>query len=281
MKAARTTDDPYVVEAVLRALDILDVFDGSRELSLNEISQRTGLNKSRCFRLLHTLASRKYVERVGKDEGEGGYRLGSQPFERAAGARRDVREIAHPYLVRLRDQFNETVNLGLIHSGEILYVDLVESQRPFRMSAMVGSRMPVESTAMGKAILACLTKEAVRGLLAGHSVRRALPAELEQVRQRGHAIDNEENERGVACIGTAIHDGEGAPVAAISMSGPVHRILAREREIANALRVVCRQICGQLGGPASLPAKVRMERGLQELPQKDSINLYRRGGRTA
>jgi DNA-binding IclR family transcriptional regulator len=245
MKTARTTEDPYVVEAVLRALDILDIFDGSRELSLNEISKRTGLNKSRCFRLLHTLASRKYVERCADGQK---YRLGPWAFERAVGTRRDVREIAHPYLIRLRDEFNETVNLGLIHGREILYVDLVESQRPFRMSAMVGSRMPIESTAMGKSMLAHLSKDAVRELLTGRNIRRALLTELEQVRLSGHAIDNEDNEPGVACVGAAILDASGVPVAAISMSGPMHRILVREREIAKALQAVCLRISEQVGG---------------------------------
>lgn len=246
MKKPRTTDDPYMVEAVLRALDILDVFDGSRELTLNEVSQRTGMNKSRCFRMLHTLASRKYVERTREGQA---YRLGSWPFDRAVGSRRDLRETAHPWLVRLRDEFNETVNLGVIHNGEILYVDLVESQRPFRMSAMVGSRMAVENTAMGKAILSRMTKEAARELLAGRTVRRALQAELEEARQRGHALDKEENEPGVACIGASILNADGAPIAALSMSGPVRRILVQEREIAKALQAVSRKISEQMGFP--------------------------------
>ncbi len=244
MKVARTTSDPYVVEAVLRALDILEIFDGSRELGLNEISQRTGLNKSRCFRLLHTLASRKYVERTGEGQG---YRLGSWPFDRAVGSRRDIREIAHPLLVQLRDQFNETVNLGMIHNGEVLYIDLVESQRPFRMAAMVGSRMQFGSTAMGKAMLAKMPKAAAQELLAGHSTPRGLQAKLELVRQRGYAIDNEENEPGVACIGAAIQDADGMPVAAASMSGPVHRILVREAEIAKALQRLCQRVSEQMG----------------------------------
>lgn len=251
MKLSRTTSDPYVVEAVLRALDVLEVFDGSRELSLNEISERTGLNKSRCFRLLHTLVSRKYVERTGEGPG---YRLGSWPFERAIGSRRDVRETAHPHLVRLRDEYNETVNLGVIHNNEIVYVDLVESQRPFRMAAMVGSRMPLESTAMGKSILSHMTKDAIQELLGRQSLRRSLQTELDLVRQRGHAIDKEENEPGVACIGVSILDADGCPTAAVSISGSVHRILVREQEIAGSLQKVCRRVSEQMGYIAAEPA---------------------------
>lgn len=257
MKVARTVEDTYVVEAVLRALDILEVFDGSRELSLSQISLQTGLNKSRCFRLLHTLASRKYVERTGDGQG---YRLGSWPFDKAIGARRDVRETAHPYLVQLRNEFNETVNLGVIHGGEILYIDLVESQRPFRMSAMVGSRMPIASTAMGKAILAHMAKDAGQELLGTHAGRRVLQTELKQVQQRGYAVDNEENEPGVACIGASMQDADGFPIAAISMSGPVHRIFVREQEIAKALQKICQRVSEQMGFTAVRTTRARVSR---------------------
>lgn len=267
MKIARTVDDTYVVEAVLRALDILEIFEGSRELSLSEISQRTGLNKSRCFRLLHTLASRKYIEKTGDGQG---YRLGSWPFDRAIGARRDVREIAHPYLVQLRNEFNETVNLGVIHSGEVLYVDLVESQRPFRMSAMVGSRMPIASTAMGKAILAHMAKEAGQELLGTHAGRRVLQAELKLVQQQGYAVDNEENEPGVACIGTSMQDADGFPIAAISMSGPVHRISVREQEIAKALQKVCRHVSEQMGFAVASTTNARASRSAKS-PSRTAV----------
>ncbi len=257
MKVPRTNNDPYAVEAVLGALDILDVFDGSRELSLNEISQRTGLNKSRCFRLLHTLASRKYVERTGDGQG---YRLNSWRLEKAVGSRRDVRETAHPYLVQLRDQFNETVNLGLVHNGDILYIDLVESQRPFRMSAMVGSRMPIESTAMGKAILARMKVEAAQDLLAVNPIPREFQIELERVRKKGYAVDNEVNEPGVACIGASILDADGLPLAAVSMSGPVHRIFVLEPEIAKALQKTCQRISNQMGFSGARTTSARASR---------------------
>lgn len=243
VKVGRNRRPAYMVEAVLRALDILEAFEGSHELGLNEISRRTSLNKSRCFRLLHTLASRKYVERTAEGQR---YRLSSRFINQSDHARHDTREIAHPYLVSLRDKFNETVNLGLIHDGEILYIDLVESQRPFRMSAMIGSRMPIASTAMGKAMLAALSKQAAADLLGCQSIPRHLEVELIGVRQNGYAIDNAENEPGVACIGTCILDVNGEPAAAISISGPVHRILVREQELAKALRSACKRVTEHL-----------------------------------
>src|SRR3989449_5191675 len=137
MKLPRTTDHQYVVEAVAKALDLLEAFRDSEELSLNEISRRVGLNKSRSFRLLHTLAERGYVEKIADG---GRYRLGVKLFERAAHLGRDLRRIAQPFMRQLHEQFNETVNLGVIHDGEVLYIDILESSQAFRMAARAGSR---------------------------------------------------------------------------------------------------------------------------------------------
>jgi IclR family transcriptional regulator, KDG regulon repressor len=250
MKVARTTSGKYVVEAVIKALDVLEVFNGSEGLNLNQISQRVGLNRSRTFRLLHTLAERGYVER---NEDGTSYRLGMKLFERAANVRRDMKDVARPVMESLRERFNEMVNLSVLEDGHVLYLEIVESSRPFRMSATVGCRMPAHHTSMGKAILA--TKVTIdpacfnSGLLAQESRQRLqkLRKELEMVQQRGYAIDNEENEPGVACIGAPILDANGQPVAAMSISGPVHRVLANEKKIADALLAGCATVSKGIG----------------------------------
>src|SRR5437879_12147939 len=94
MKLARLTEGKYLVESVARALDVLETFRDSEELSLSEISRRVGLNKSRSFRLLHTLAERGYVEKIADG---GRYRLGVKLFERAAHRGRELRRIAQPF----------------------------------------------------------------------------------------------------------------------------------------------------------------------------------------
>src|SRR5207237_3706129 len=99
---------------------------------------------------LQTLCERGYVER-GTDGHR--YRLGIKLFEHASSLRRDVKQVAQPYMRKLQLRFNETVNLAVLHSGEVLYIDLLESSRPFRMSAMVGSRMPISNTSLGKELV--------------------------------------------------------------------------------------------------------------------------------
>jgi len=246
MKVPRTTSGKYVVEAVFKAIDVLEAFQGSEGLSLNQISQRVGLNRSRTFRLLHTLADRGYVER--NEEGTS-YRLGIKLFERAANVRRDVKDVARPMMLELRQRFNEMVNLSVFEDGYVLYLEIVESSRPFRMSATVGCRMPAHHTSMGKAILAGVPACFESGLLAKESRQRLqrLRKELETVQERGYAVDDEENEPGVACIGAPILDAHGLPAAAMSVSGPVQRVLGNEKKIAEALVAACATVSKGLG----------------------------------
>lgn len=250
MKVARTTSGKYIVEAVAKALDILETFSGADGFTLNEISQRVGLNKSRTFRLLYTLAERGYVERNADGSR---YKLGVKLFERAANVRRDIKDIVRPFMLELHERFNEMTNLSVLDNGHVLYLDIVESSRPFRMSATVGCRMPVSQTLMGKAMLSALLADdpaSPYSVLLAKLPRQRLQMvrrELELVRQRGYAIDNQENEPGVACIGAAVLDATGRPVAAMSVSGPVHRILANEKKIAASLIAACEGASESLG----------------------------------
>ncbi len=251
MKLRRTTTGKYSIEAVSKALDILEVFRDSEELSLNEICRRMALNKSRTFRLLYTLAERGYIDRCADNLR---YQLGTKLFERGAHVRRDIRQLAQPVMRALHERFNETVNLGVLDGADVLYIDILEASRPFRMTATVGCRMIAPLTAMGKAMLAGLAGEPAAAPGHGPASKRksgtgrSLKHELELVRRRGYAIDNEENERGVACIGAAILNATSLPVAAISVSGPAHRILGEEKKnIAEAVAAAGRRISGSLG----------------------------------
>jgi DNA-binding IclR family transcriptional regulator len=250
MKLARTTTGKYNVEAVTKALDLLDAFSGGEELTLQELCDRAAMNKTRAFRLLHTLAERGYVERCAESLR---YQLGARLCERAAHARGDIKRLAHPFMRRLHEHFNETVNLGVLYNDEVLYIDILETSRPFRMMARIGCRMPAHLTAMGKAMLAHLWSSEVEGsrndLMAKlqPAARQGLQLDLERARRCGFAFDNEENERGVACIGAAILDASDRPLAAMSISGPSHRIVSGKNNIVPAVVDACRSISRDLG----------------------------------
>jgi len=260
MKIARTTSGRYVVEAVAKAFEVLESFNGSEELTLSEVSKRVRLNKSRTFRLLYTMAERGYVER---NEDGSRYRLGMKLFERAANVRRDVKDVARDSMLELNQKFNESVNLAVLEGERVVYLDIVESSRPFRTAATVGGRMPIHLTAVGKAILAFLPLEeanpALRKVLAAMTPQQGLAfqRELDQVRRRGYATDDEENEPGVGCIGAPVFDSSGVPVAAISVSGSAHRILTHSKLIAESVLSTCEGVSRSLGftGLPRIPAQ--------------------------
>jgi IclR family acetate operon transcriptional repressor len=249
-----------VVEAVAKALDVLDVFENSGGLSLNEISRRIGCNKSRTFRLLYTLVERGYVQRSADGTN---YRLGTKLVERAANVHRNLKDIARGFMLQVQEEFNETVNLSVLDdTGNVLYVDIVESSRPFRMTATVGCRLPAHLTSMGKAILASMSVDDPdspdSAILKKLTPRpsRTLGKELARIRQRGYAIDNEESDPGVACIGVPIFDASGRPVAAMSVSGSMHRILTGEKKIAEVLLMAAKRVSVQLGSEDSITRQV-------------------------
>jgi len=229
---------PYQVQVLDRALAILDLlsFEGP-DLSLGEVSDKLELHKSTVHRLIMVLERHKLIERNSLN---GRYRLGLKLFELGTRAvsQLDLRERARPVLERLVLETSETVHLGILDDTEVLYLDKVEPARSVRMSSSVGRRNPAYCTAMGKSILAYLTEAKVEAIVRKHGLKAMtantitslleLKAELAGIRERGYAVDNEEIEEGVRCVGCVVRDFSGGPVAAISVSAPAFRI-SREK----------------------------------------------------
>lgn len=257
MKLQRTIQGKYIVEAVAKAFAVLESFQGSEEVTLGEVSRRVGLNKSRTFRLLFTMAERGYIER---SEDGSRYRLGMKCFERAFNVHRGLKEIARTAMLELNEKFNEAVNLAVLQDGLVVYIDIVEASRPFHTLATVGCRMPSYCTSLGKAMIAFLAPqraEAVTGKFPSElspQQLRSLQRELDQIRRRGYAVDDEDNEPGVGCIGAPIFDAAGVPVAAISISGSAYRILTHSKVISEAVVSRCESVSRGLGFSGVYPS---------------------------
>ncbi len=225
--------DTYIVKPVHKALQVLLCLgEDHRPQTLTEVCYKVRIPKTTVFRYLQTLCEDGFVSH---DSATDTYRLGLRLFElgQLAGEQLRVRDVAWPYLQSLRDQFNETVNLGMLDGTEIVYIDMAESRHSLRMQARLGSRDPVYSTALGKAILAFTPRE--RWPL--HIPERFEPrtpqtqvspgmlyTELLNSRQRGYALDNGENEEGTLCIGAPIFDHSGQVLYALSLSAPASRM---------------------------------------------------------
>ena len=225
-------------------------------MTLTEICHLVRLPKTTVFRYLYTLRECGFVAYEPETDL---YRLGLRVFELAQSVdeQLQVRQVALPYMHELRDQFNETVNLGVIDNKEVAYIEMMESRHSLRMQARLGSRDPVYSTALGKAILAFMSENEWSNHLPAEFTPRtstthisfnALKQDLMQIRSRGFSLDLQENEEGAQCVGAPIFDHLGRARAAISVSAPVSRLDdVMQQQITEALLEATAAISHHLG----------------------------------
>lgn len=199
--------------------------DGAEELSLAELSRRTGIPKPTAFRLLRELAQWGAVERRPT-----GIRLGMRLFElgQLVPRQRELREAAAPFLADLFDATQETVHLAVPEGVEVVYVQKIEARRGPTVSSRVGGRMPAYCTGVGKVLLAFGPPERFADVVAAGLVRRTprtivgpglLRAELDRVRERGVAFEYEESAVGTACVAAPVFGADGRAIAAVSITG--------------------------------------------------------------
>jgi IclR family KDG regulon transcriptional repressor len=216
------------VNSVDRALVILEYLGTqTKEVGVRELGQAIGLSKSSVHRILQTLRARGFV-RWNPDNAR--YSLGMKAFEVGCGILRsmEAHAIAKPYLEQLANSLGETVFLGVLDDAEVVLIDKIDVRRSVHMQADIGSRRPVHTTALGKALLANLDRAEADRIIAARPLARltkntftdpeALRAELERIRRQGYAEDNEETEDGLYCVGAALFNYSGKPVAAVSVS---------------------------------------------------------------
>jgi IclR family KDG regulon transcriptional repressor len=222
------------IGSVQRAIDILNLFDHQiPELGTTEIARALGLHKSTTASLVSTLAANGFLNQNPETRK---YRLGLRLVERAFAMldQVEIRQIAYPCLQGLRDQWNETVNLAILDSADVVYIERMLGTKALGMRSEVGRRAPAHSTALGKALLSCFPIADVKAFVAAHGLPVATPktitdpdkfyGELDQVREQGYAVDDEENEIGGRCIAVSIFDHTGKAIAAVSISAPTARL---------------------------------------------------------
>lgn len=234
------------VQSVERALDLLEALAAAEgEVSITSLATRTTLHVSTVHRLLATLLRRGYV-RQNPDTSR--YYCGPKLATLAEGRSpySELRLRARPALASLVSETRETANLTVLDETSALYVETVPSPQIVRLFTSVGNKVPLHATGSGKAILAWLPavrRESLlerlelrahtpRTIVDGAALRRA----LDEIRERGFSIDDEEYNDGVRCVAVPVGP-LGAPLAAISVSGPASRLSrARLLELAPLLK---------------------------------------------
>ncbi|HMI53522.1 MAG TPA: IclR family transcriptional regulator [Candidatus Saccharimonadales bacterium] len=255
---SKTNKSPYRVQVLDRALAALEVLQARpQECSLVELCTALKLHKSTVHRLMMVLEQHRLVD---KNPETGRYRLGLKLFEfgsKAIGAL-DLKRHSRPHLNKLLQEINETVHFCILDDGQVFYVEKVEPERSVRMACTVGSRAPAYCTAVGKAMLAELSDAEVKLIVRRWGLQRVtkntittaadLKAELSAVRNRGYAVDNEEKEEGLRCVGAAVRGHSGKLIAAISVSGPAFRVTKeRIEEIGQAVMREASLLSEELG----------------------------------
>lgn len=220
------------IQVIDRAASLLDAIASHHEpASLKILSAETTLHTSTAFRILSALVETGYVDK----DAQGLYRLGHKLAQLAAHIDHgiDIRSIAIAIMDRLRDTTGDTINLTVREGDEVVYVERSTVKRMMRVEQVIGSRAPLHVTAVGKLMLAELgdtfIKEYARrsGLKAytRHTITNPLQL-IEHVHQsanRGYALDDEEAELGVGCIGVLLRDRSGQVVGGLSVSAPIER----------------------------------------------------------
>ena len=245
------------IQSVQRALTILRCFtkeDG--ELGVIYLSKQLGLHKSTVSRLLSTLEREGFVEKNPETEKS---RLGLQLVTLAGIALEqiDLREVAAPYLGKLAELTQETVNIVVLSGNECMNVDGAASPRPIRYVGRIGRRTPCHCTAAGKVLLAYLPPETRRQILSNPLARftkktvvdfDTLTEDLADICQQGYAITHEEHQQDLSAVAAPVFDHTQQVIAAVTVSGPTYRIGPGEIEaLVEPVLDIAHQISAGLG----------------------------------
>ncbi len=229
-----------------RTLRILEALAADGELGLTELASRVGIHKSTLYRFMCTLRDLGYARRDPDTER---FSLKLKIFEIGSSvyARLDLVKLAAPCLERLSSATQETVHLAILDDGQLVYLSKIESKRSLRVSmqSRVGLTAPAYCTGVGKVLLAWADTRFLEGYLRRCEFvrytentiadRLRLAAELQTIRNRGWAVDDEEHETGVRCVAAPVRDKAGAVVAALSIAGPTVRLGPDRLEHARTL----------------------------------------------
>lgn len=241
------------IQVIDRAAALLDAIARYPEpVSLKILSAETGLHASTAHRILASLIDNRFVERDAMSR----YRLGIRLLQLGVRLHSsiDLRSVALPVMEALRDKLGESVNLTIREGDVVVYIEKATPNRMMHVQQVVGSRAPLHVTAVGKLMLGAAGEEAIRG----YAQRTNLPSytrntistlprlisECNAAVEKGYALDNEEAEIDVGCIGVLLHDGTGNVVAGLSVSAPIER---RRMAWAEDVIAAAEQISAQLG----------------------------------
>jgi IclR family transcriptional regulator, acetate operon repressor len=257
-KAFHDKTDQNTVQALDRALFLLEHLAQGPGRSLSDLAEETGQAVATTFRALQTLQAHSMVEVEEPGQlwhiGAGAFRVGSAFLRRT----KVVERARQPMDALMRDT-GETANLGVEARGEVLFLAQVETHEAIRAFFPPGTKGPMHSSGIGKALLAWYPEDRVRQIIARQGLEKfttltitsdsALLRDLARTRERGFAIDDQERAEGMRCIAAPIFNAYGEPVAGLSVSGPAFRVgLSDAPRIGALVTAAARRVTDLTGG---------------------------------
>ena len=256
-----TSEGPSeAVNAVVRTMALLELLAQNPKSGLTEISKKIGISKSTVFRFLNTLCDLGYVYKDPYTERfELSFKV--QGLVTSNNTEMDIKKFALPSMEHLAEATGETIHLGAMEQGHLVYLHKIESQKALRVVAMqsaVGKSAPLYCTGVGKALMAWQDRELINSYLhdtvfevfTSNTIhdRLKIAEEFEMIHSQGYAIDNEEHEVGVRCVAAPIFTMNGKVAAAMSISGPSVRMTdSRMADLSTLIIETCHTISQLLG----------------------------------
>lgn len=225
-----------------RTLEILEYMCSSNhnEFKLIDLCNKFNINKTIMHRTLRVLVERGYLNQMKK---RGSYSVSLKLVELGTKILNKVNFIQEliPHMQSLSDEIGETINLGVLHDQNVVFIYKIDSPHLLKIDLRVGTYVPSYCTALGKAILAWLPKSRIEELFNNNEPFaqytsntiadfRSLVKELNDIKKIGYALDNEEYLPGILCIASPIFTQDGEVACAISVSGPSARIKNKEMQ---------------------------------------------------
>lgn len=211
-------------QTLMRGLDVLEAIAGG-STDLASLARRLGTTRTTTHRLASALVERRYLNFAPRE----GYSLGPKLLELGVLAQRQMplRQAALAHMTRLAERTLDTVQLGILDEGVVLYLEKVPGQRLFEIRSSIGDRHPVWSTGLGKALVLDMSEAQWGAFFDSRGPGLPMPSEaarqdwIERMRsyaRSGVAFDLEESEPQLRCVAAPIRDASGAIVAAVSVS---------------------------------------------------------------
>jgi IclR family transcriptional regulator, pca regulon regulatory protein len=259
------------IQSVEKSIILLDLLSAENsQLSLEDLTKKSGFPKTVCFRFLQTLRSLGLVEQNPKTKA---YQLGPKlvSLGMAALKRLNLRQVALPVLQTLRDETQETVNLAIPSGTDVLFIERIMSDYLVNSNINIGDRLPVHCASLGKAILAFMPEKRSDEIISRLDFNRRtdrtittasdLKNELSAIRNRGYAVNDEELEKGLRAVAAPILNYDGEAFAAINVAWATARHPSRQSIVDFSKKVIAAAdfISGKMGHDSKGMKKWRKE----------------------